>query len=416
MKDGTYHRSAASPDPCADTQPSDWAYIAEGGAHIVFSYRGRSETYATRALRVRKPSATAEPLVQAEENDVCDRWRRNILPKLLPWQLLTTFSDVILEERWYKELLAMVDVVRPAQRKLTTDLTAKGNRTGVLLEDLTSSEDANGAIAVAIEIKPKWGFLPCARHLQPPESVSVKSHVSRFRLHQHFRGQSDDPPYDPLDLFSGDKMRIRTAVDGLWKMWEISRGKNNNWKVFIGGKEISPEDLQKDLLPIGRDDFVNNITQITLDALQSSVALPLLKNLQQNLDPIDISSLAAIFQAEHPNSPLFDPDLISDISAAELDSFVDIYISDPQAGERMNSWSLRERIIAYALSAIFKDCSLFIRGTVKENGTWRLISGSESLKVIDLDLKPIKNMQKWAKTDENVWKYWLKTKGPGEDM
>lgn len=264
MKDGTYHRSAASPDPCADTQPSDWAYIAEGGAHIVFSYRGRSETYATRALRARKPSATAEPLVQAEENDVCDRWRRNILPKLLPWQLLTTFSDVILEERWYKELLAMVDVVRPAQRKLTTDLTAKGNRTGVLLEDLTSSEDANGAIAVAIEIKvrypvsgdlllsradvlpgkPKWGFLPCARHLQPPESVSVKSHVSRFRLHQHFRGQLDDPPYDPLDLFSGDKMRIRTAVDGLWKMWEISRGKNNNWKVFIGGKEISPEDVR----------------------------------------------------------------------------------------------------------------------------------------------------------------------------
>lgn len=146
------------------------------------------------------------------------------------------------------------------------------------------------------------------------------------------------------------------------------------------------------------------------------MALPLLKNLQQNLDPIDISSLAAIFQAEHPNSPLFDPDLISDISAAELDSFVGIYISDPQAGERMNSWSLRERIIAYALSAIFKDCSLFIRGTVKENGTWRLISGSEPLKVIDLDLKPIKNMQKWAKTDENVWKYWLKTKGPGGDM
>lgn len=264
MKDGAYHRPAASPDPCADTQPSDWTYIAEGGAHIVFSYRGRSEAYATRALRVRKPSATTEPLVQAEENDACDRWRRNILPQLLPWQLLTTFSEVILEEWWYNELLAMADVVRPAQRKLATDLTAKGNRTGVLLEDLTSSEDANGAIAVAIEIKvrypvpgdlllsradvlpgkPKWGFLPCARHLQPPESVSIKSHVSRFRLHQHFRGHSDDPPYDPLDLFSGDKMRMRTAIDGLWTMWEISRGKNNNWKVFIGGKEISPEDVR----------------------------------------------------------------------------------------------------------------------------------------------------------------------------
>lgn len=208
-------------------------------------------------------------------------------------------------------------------------------------------------------------------------------------------------------------MRMRTALDGLWTMWEISRGKVNNWKVFVGGKEISPDDLQNGLLPIGGDDFVTKITQLTLDTLQTSFALPLLKNLQQNLDPIDISSLAALFQAEYPNSPPFDPDLIPDVSAVELNGFVDIYISDPQAGQRMDSWSLRERIIAYALSAIFKDCSLFIRGFLKhaEDGVWRLVSGSDSVKVIDLDLKPIKNIQKWAETDEKVWKYWLETKG-----
>lgn len=164
---------------------------------------------------------------------------------------------------------------------------------------------------------------------------------------------------------------------------------------------------------MGGDDLVTNITQLTLSALQTSSALPLLKNLQQNLDPIDISSLAALFQAEHPNSPLFDPDLIAEVSAVELNSFVDIYVSDPQAGQRMDSWSLRERIIAYALSAIFKDCSLFIRGVLKhaEDGAWRLVSGGESVKVIDLDLKPVKNIQKWAETDEKVWKHWLKTKG-----
>ncbi|OWZ78206.1 inositol-pentakisphosphate 2-kinase [Cryptococcus neoformans Tu401-1] len=413
MNDGNHYRTATSPNPSADTQPSDWAYIAEGGAHIVFSYQGQSKTYATRALRVRKPSATTESLAQAEENDVSGQWRRNILPKLVPRQLLTTSREVTLEEGWYKELLAMVDVVRPAQRKSAIDLAAKGDRRGVLLEDLTSNVDDDGAITVAIEIKPKWGFLPCTGHLQPPESVSIKSHVSRFRLHQHFRGRADDPPYDPLDLFSGDKMRMRTALDGLWTMWEISRGKSNNWKVFIGSKEISPDDLQKGLLPVGGDDLVTNITQLTLSALQTSSALPLLKNLQQNLDPIDISSLAALFQAEHPNSPLFDPDLIAEVSAVELNNFVDIYISDPQAGQRMDSWSLRERIIAYALSAIFKDCSLFIRGVLKhaEDGAWRLVSGGESVKVIDLDLKPVKNIQKWAETDEKVWKHWLKTKG-----
>lgn len=155
MNDGNHYRPAISPNPSADTQPSDWAYIAEGGAHIVFSYQGRSKTYATRALRVGKPSATTEPLAQAEENDLFSQWRRSILPKLLPRQLLTTSREVILEDRWYKELLAMVDVDRPDQRKSGIDFAAKGDRRGVLLEDLTSSED-DGAIAVAIEIKVRY--------------------------------------------------------------------------------------------------------------------------------------------------------------------------------------------------------------------------------------------------------------------
>lgn len=119
----------------------------------MFSYQGQSKTYATRALRVRKPSATTESLAQAEENDVSGQWRRNILPKLVPRQLLTTSREVTLEEGWYKELLAMVDVVRPAQRKSAIDLAAKGDRRGVLLEDLTSNVDDDGAITVAIEIK-----------------------------------------------------------------------------------------------------------------------------------------------------------------------------------------------------------------------------------------------------------------------
>lgn len=122
----------------------------------MFSYQGQSKTYATRALRVRKPSATTESLAQAEENDVSGQWRRNILPKLVPRQLLTTSREVTLEEGWYKELLAMVDVVRPAQRKSAIDLAAKGDRRGVLLEDLTSNVDDDGAITVAIEIKVRY--------------------------------------------------------------------------------------------------------------------------------------------------------------------------------------------------------------------------------------------------------------------
>lgn len=71
-------------------------------------------------------------------------------------------------------------------------------------------------------------------------------------------------------------------------------------------------------------------------------------------------------------------------------------------------------MIAYALSATFKDCSIFVTCPLVPDGDgngsgWKAIEAETTVKVIDLDLKPIKNMRKWYDLDEKIWRYWYDT-------
>lgn len=146
--------------------------------------------------------------------------------------------------------------------------------------------------------------------------------------------------------------------------------------------------------------------------LASSNALPLLKTLQATLDPTDISDVVARFRATYPDSDLFATDLVPEPSTEELTHFIDIYLSSPSAGRREESWSLRQRLIAYALSAIFKDCSIFVKAVLSPSPSGDLVLDKEksTVKLIDLDLKPMSSLRKWTDLDEKIWRYWRDTK------
>jgi inositol-pentakisphosphate 2-kinase len=49
--------------------------------------------------------------------------------------------------------------------------------------------------------------------------------------------------YEPLDLYSGDEDRIKTAIGALWDLWSSSDGQSNNWRVFVDGKAIGPDEV-----------------------------------------------------------------------------------------------------------------------------------------------------------------------------
>ena len=46
--------------------------------------------------------------------------------------------------------------------------------------------------------------------------------------------------YCPLDLFSGDELRVKKAIHSLWDAWIGSSGQVNNLRVFVGGTMLKP--------------------------------------------------------------------------------------------------------------------------------------------------------------------------------
>lgn len=118
-----------------------------------------------------------------------------------------------------------------------------------------------------------------------------------------------------------------------------------------------------------------------------------------------------MFEKVYPDKALFDRSIATEPTAKELETFVHKYVQAPDGG-LSGTWSLREHMMAYALSAIFKDCSLFITLPLTKSsgtGTWTVKPGAK-VKVIDLDLKSVGSLKKWYDLDEAIWRHWHETK------
>lgn len=141
--------------------------------------------------------------------------------------------------------------------------------------------------------------------------------------------------------------------------------------------------------------------------LLSSRILPELKRLQSTLDPLDISTLATRYKSENPDAEVFEPEQISKPTLEELRQVVQHW-SD---GADFSKLTLRECMIAYTLSATFKDCSIFVRIPVvqSKSGLWTRKGSGEQVKVIDLDLKSVRSLKKWYELDEEIWRHWHAT-------
>lgn len=132
----------------AETLVSEWSFKAEGGAHIIFVYHGTSPTYNGQILRVRKVAHNND-----EANRVNDEWRSNLLPRLLPSEVLVEKQEVNLDLEWATQLLQSVEGERASERT-SIHVRFSASPLAWLMPDLTAVPMSTGTGTVlAIEIK-----------------------------------------------------------------------------------------------------------------------------------------------------------------------------------------------------------------------------------------------------------------------
>jgi len=227
--------------------------------------------------------------------------------------------------------------------------------------------------------------------------------------------QSHPTSYDPLDLFSEDEDRITRAIEALWNAWIASEGAVNNLRISTAGHIITPSDA---FTPSGNLAFdldaasIGSRQGLAPGPLKQSFAralLPLITQtdlissigvLQSSLDPLDIEGLTALWTRVHGvGIPLGsgepEPNLDDWVAFAKMYRSEGLKIDE----DNPTKDQLRHHILAYLMSATFKDCSVILRfpGPLSaEEG------GKPSIAVIDLDPKSIRGFANWARLDRHI--------------
>ncbi|KAG2366193.1 inositol-pentakisphosphate 2-kinase [Suillus spraguei] len=339
-----------TPALITETKPQDWIYVSEGAATIVFSYQGpHNVKFSDHVLRLRKVAHGSSDNILLETNtEQLDypmiAFQENIISKLVPSEFLPSLVVVVLDEDWLRSFVVLRNGDRTAERRQTDQIDVRRSK-GVLSTDL---------------LEPKWGFLPTECHFSPA-TVALKTATCRFCMHTSFKMEQGGfgTTYCPLDLFPRNQTR--------------SHGSLNNLRFFVEGRMAKPDDdhsmqllalffTANELTDVQdlRESFISVLWQALLD----SPVLPLLSTLQRTLDILDIEGLSKLYTQTSPGCP-YDGigSSVPDPAMEEWEDFVKVYQSDYHSWDHtvLNPGHLRHYLIAYLLSATFKDCSIIIR-------------------------------------------------------
>ncbi|KAM9860257.1 inositol-pentakisphosphate 2-kinase [Aulostomus maculatus] len=212
---------------------NDWKYHGEGNKSLVVSH-----VQLSRVLRLLKypaedsenPPQTAEQAFRQIQNIV--DFSSNVMSSLLGEKFIHSGEVVKLPLEFVRQLSIKVQHQRPAWRCDKVMDIYSG--CALCLPNLTSPalHQPTHIPPLCIEIKPKCGFLPSAKHV----SREIKTKVCRFCMHQHYKVANGKwkrrSLYCPLDLFSGNRQRMHFAIRNLIEEPQ------NNFKIFKGGQCI----------------------------------------------------------------------------------------------------------------------------------------------------------------------------------
>ena len=149
----------------------------------------------------------------------------------------------------------------------------------------------------------------------------------------------------------------------------------------------------------------NAFTSAVLPSLLKTPVLRTLSTLQRTLDVLDIEGLSQLWNLAYESAAVqADADGVTippvgagleEPSLADWKTFLDIYLAkhSQMDHDHPDSANIKYYCMAYLLSASFKDCSIIIRIPREGHGT---------VTIIDLDVKPVDRLNKWAKLDSEI--------------
>lgn len=240
-------------------------------------------------------------------------------------------------------------------------------------------------------------------------------------MYTRFRSKEGNIPtqYCPLDLYSNDEARIRKAIRDLWNGWVQSNDTLNNMRIFVSGKMIRPSEVRilfTDILihihfwqshPClaeflsTRTDVHEAFATALLPLLQTPV-LRIISDLQRSLDALDIEGIAKLHAMASPNANL--AAIRKNPSLQEFQDFIASYHTVYRALDHSQLFpeNLDTYLVAYLLSATFKDCSMIFRIRRSDVSRNSSVDSPHAISVIDLDLKGVDRFERWADLDRQI--------------
>lgn len=415
---------------------ADWVYRGEGAANLVLAYTGSSPAFIGKVMRIQKaprngkkgvigdgeftpdeellwgeikgltPSSSSREIVQ-------EFYVKHIIRPLLGPKHIDAGVRVPVAKGFLVSVEKNVTRERPAWRVDAAKVDLDRDSVQLMSDhSLFLNDTLECGTCLCVEIKPKCGFLPSSRFIS--EGNAVKRSVSRFEMHQalklHQEQISELSKYDPLDLFSRSRERIRKAIKALYATPQ------NNFRVFLNGSLIygnrgggtkgttfvtseAFENALEAVIQANKGTRTTNFMQLVADAVYTSGVLDRLLEVQK-LDTLDIEgAIHAYYNIMSQPCKLCDENGVSNrftsLHSIPLDESLKI-VKD------------------FLIAATAKDCSIMIsfRPREEENDGSSSFNSIclESTKqtfdykvhFIDLDLKPLSKMEDYYDLDQKI--------------
>ncbi|KAL6844428.1 hypothetical protein ACP4OV_026101 [Aristida adscensionis] len=433
----------------------DWVYKGEGAANLILSYTGSSPSMLGKVLRVKKvlkdktqpaPScivfSSHEQLLWGHIPELVESVKQDCLAQayavhvMIP-HLGANHVDGGIRVRVSRNFLELVEknVIssRPVWRVNASSIDNSADSALLIADHSLFSGNPRGSRCIAVEIKAKCGFLPSSEYIS--KENCIKKQVTRYKMHQHLKFHQGElisntflhtfqilktSEYNPLDLFSGSKERIRIAIKSFFSTPQ------NNFRIFVNGSlvfggmgggadSVNPDEAGKcveDLSKVSGLELSDFVELLSEAICKSGVLGKLLAT--QKLDDHDIEGAIHLYYNIISEACL----VCKDITDAEL----------LRKYTLLHSLSVDKslKIVRdFLISATAKDCSIMMSFQPRESGTTDSEYDSvylESVKqtydykayFVDLDVKPLDKMVHYFELDQKIVNFYTRSGKAGQ--